>query len=314
MDTQAARLVSHGKPLEIAQIELPDPNADEVIVDMLFAGVNPVDRYAALGRTDSDAPLPRTLGMEGVGRLKDRIVLVHGYGLATERDGLWSEKALIPSSATIDVPDGVSPEEAAIMGVAGVTAWRTCTELAEVTPHDRVLVLGAGGGVGSIIVTVAKSIGATVWGQCRSPEKEQWIIKRGADRVVVGDADDLEKSLKEFEPTAVFDPLGGSFTGKAIAAMAPHGRLAIFGTSADPVGEVPLQSLYRKGLSILGYAGLLESDEVMAKSIGEALQALADGRLTVEVDSVLPLDEVNRAFDRLTDRSVRGNLVLDLAG
>jgi NADPH2:quinone reductase len=94
--------------------------------------------------------------------------------------------------------------------------------------------------------------------------------------------------------------------------MAARGRLVLFGTSADPEGEVPLQSLYRKGLRILGYAGLLESDEVMAKSIGDALRALAEGRLSVEIDSILPLDQVNEAFDRLTDRSVRGNLVLDL--
>jgi NADPH2:quinone reductase len=314
MLTKAARLIEHGKPLEIEDVELSDPGTDELLVEMLFAGVNPIDRYAAIGRANADAPVPRTLGVEGVGRVDGHLVLVHGYGVAAERDGVWSQQAVVPAQAAIPVPEGVGAEEAAVMGVAGVTAWRTCTQLAQVTNNDRVLVLGAAGGVGSIIVSIAHSLGATVWGQCGSKEKGQWIGERGADNVIVADADGLGDAVGEFAPTAVFDPLGGKFTGVAIGAMSPHGRLVLFGTSADPAGELPLQSLYRKGLRVLGYAGLLESDDVMAESIGGALQALAGGRLSVEIDSVMPLDAVNDAFERLTDRSVRGNMVLDLSG
>jgi hypothetical protein len=88
MHTKAARLIAHEKPLEIKQVELPD----EVVVDMLFAGVNPVDRYAVLGRTNPDAPLPRTLAMEAAGQLDGRIVLVHGHGLASKRDDCGPSK------------------------------------------------------------------------------------------------------------------------------------------------------------------------------------------------------------------------------
>ena len=74
---------------------------------------------------------------------------------------------------------------------------------------------------------------------------------------------------------------------------------------------MPLRSLYGKGLRVLGYAGLLESDEAMNAAIREALQALADGRLTVPVDSAMPLEQVNEAFDRIRQRQVRGKIVLN---
>jgi NADPH2:quinone reductase len=196
--------------------------------------------------------------------------------------------------------------------VAGVTAWRTVTELAQVSASDRVLVLGAGGGVGSIVVSIAQAIGAEVWGQSGTAEKQDWIRELGADHVVVGDATAVSAALEKWTPTVTIDPLGGEFTGAAVASMADHGRLVIFGTSADASGSFSLQDFYRKGITMYGYAGLKTPDDVMADRIADALHALSDGRLRITVDSVLNLDDVNTAFDRLSDRSVRGNLVLSL--
>jgi NADPH2:quinone reductase len=94
--------------------------------------------------------------------------------------------------------------------------------------------------------------------------------------------------------------------------MAPRGRLVLFGTSADATGQVPLQALYRKSLRVLGYGGLMETEQAIAAGIRAALAAVADGRLEVCIDSVLPLEDVNDAFARLVKRYVRGKLVLDL--
>ena len=284
----------------------------DVVVDMQFAGVNPVDHYGALGRVAPDAPLPRTLGMEGVGQVAGVTYLVHGRGMGTTRDGVWSEKAIVAKDALVEVPESVPPEEAAAMGVAGVTAWRTVTELGQVSPEDRVLILGASGGVGSMAVSVAHSCGATVWGQTGHAAKEKWISDQGADHVVVSDVAGLQVALGDYRPTVVIDPLGDGFTGAAIAVMAPHGRLVIFGTSAGGEGQLPLQALYRKGLTVLGYAGLLASDETLARAKRDALKALAEGRLKATIDSVRSLVDVNEAFNRLDDRSVTGKIILDL--
>jgi len=313
MRTKAARLVKHTQPLAVEEIDISEPKSGEVLLDMLYAGVNPIDRYNALGRANSDAPLPRTLGMEGVGTYEGRTVLIHGYGVGSTRDGVWSGRAVVPVEAMVDVPTGVSPQVAAAMGVAGVTAWRTVTELAQVNATDRVLVLGASGGVGSMVVSVARSLGATVWAQSGSAAKADWLRELGAEHVVVCDAESLGEASGDYSPTATLDPLGGQFTGAAIEVMARHGRLVIFGTSADGTGTVPLQQIYRKGLTIFGYAGLLTPDEVILKSIREALQAVTEGRLKVTIDSVIDLDDVNQAFDRLGERSVKGKLVLNLS-
>jgi len=312
--SRAARLHAHGKPLVVEEIDLPAPGDGEVVVEMAFGGVNPVDRYMAEGRVAPDTPLPRTLGMEGAGTVAGdgRPVLVQGAGLATTRDGAWAERVVVPRSALTDLPAGVDLAEAAGMGVAGVTAWRTATEQARVTAEDRVLVLGASGGVGSILVSICASIGARVWGQTGSADKAGFVRSQGAEDVVTAGAGDLASAVEPLEPTVVFDALGDGFSAAAIEALRPFGRLVSFGVSAGPVAEVNMQSLYRKGLTVLGYAGLIEPLERMAAGKAAAVAALAEGRLKVAIAEVLPLGRVNDAFAALVDRAVTGKIVLDL--
>ncbi|HET6963270.1 MAG TPA: zinc-binding dehydrogenase, partial [Acidimicrobiales bacterium] len=95
--------------------------------------------------------------------------------------------------------------------------------------------------------------------------------------------------------------------------MAEKGRLVAFGTSAGPRGEVPLQALYRKGLTVNGYGGLIESDEALAAGIRAAMDALREGRMEVAVGRRVPLAEVGEAFRLLEERAVMGKIVLDLA-
>jgi len=304
--------VAHGEPLVVDDVDLADPAEGEVVLTMRYAGINPVDRYAMLGRVAPDGPIPRTLGTEGLGTVGDRTVVVHGAGLGTARDGLWATAAVVPAATMVDVPAGVDPVVAATVGVAGVTARRAVADLGRVTADDRVLVLGASGGVGSMAVSMAAAAGAEVWGQTGSASKAEWLEGQGARRVVVADAPELADRVGDYRPTVVIDPLGGGFTGAAITAMAPRGRLVIFGTSAGTEGEVPLQQLYRKGLTVLGYAGLMEPIERINQGIADVLADLAGGVFTAPVDDVVPLGRVNEALDRLTDRSLRGKVVLDL--
>lgn len=311
---RAARLQAHGKPLVVEEVDVPVPGDDEVVVEMAFAGVNPVDRYAAEGRVAPDGPLPRTLGMEGTGRLAGdgRPVLIHGRGLGATRDGAWAERVVVPSAAVTDIPPGVDLAEAAAMGVAGVTAWRSATEQARVTADDRVLVLGASGGVGSILVSLCRSLGARVWGQTGNPDKAAFITGQGADEVVTADAAGLAAAIEPLQPTVVFDALGDGYSAAAIEALAPFGRLVSFGVSAGPMAEVNMQFLYRKGLTVYGYGGLIEPEDRMAAGKAAALAALADGRLRVVIAERLPLGRVNDAFSALVDRAVSGKIVLDL--
>ena len=310
---RAARLLEHGQPLRVQEVELPEPGEGEVRVKLRYGGVNPVDRYIAEGRVAADAPLPRTLGGEASGELDGRPVLVAGEALGSARDGVWAQAANVPRAAILELPDGASEREAAAMGVAGLTAWNTVVDLGQIGSEDRVLVLGASGGVGSVIVSLVKSLGATVWGQTGSPEKAGGIERQGADRVVLGGPDALAGALGDFQPTVVLDPLGGDFVRPAVEALAPGGRLVSFGTSAGPEVSLNLQSLYRKSAQILGYGGMQVGREARRTGLQQALRSLAEGRMRVPIDEVLELDGVNEAFARLTDRRVQGKLLLDLS-
>jgi NADPH2:quinone reductase len=300
----------------VEEVDVPAPGDDEVVVEMAYAGVNPVDRYMAEGRVAPNAPLPRTLGMEGAGRLAEdgRPVLLHGAGLAAQRDGVWAERVVVPRSAVTDIPDGVDLAEAAGMGVAGVTAWRTATEFARVTADDRVLVLGASGGVGSILVSLCHSIGARVWGQTGNPDKADFVTSLGAEEAITAGPADLAAGLEPLSPTVVFDALGDSFTPAALEALAPCGRLVSFGVSAGPMAEINMQVLYRKGLTVYGYGGLIEPEERIAAGRTAALAALAEGRMRVVIADRLPLGRVNDAFAALVNRAVTGKIILDLQG
>jgi NADPH2:quinone reductase len=309
---RAARLHQHGQPLRVDSVELPEPGEEEVRVELAFAGINPVDRYMAQGSVAPAASLPRTLGSEGSGTVDGRPVLVAGGGLGAVRDGVWAQAAVVPRDSVHNLPDGVSLRDAGAMGVAGLTAWHVVREVGQVTEEDRVLVLGASGGVGSMIVSLVASIGARVWGQTGSADKAAAIEQDGAQRALVSGPDELEDALGELSPTVVFDPLGGGFVAPVVGALAARGRIVSFGTSAGPEVQFNLQILYRKSGSLRGYGGMALSPEERRSGLKAALLALRDGQLRVRVGDVLALDEVNDGFRRLAQRQVQGKLLLDL--
>ncbi|HEX3690693.1 MAG TPA: zinc-binding alcohol dehydrogenase family protein [Solirubrobacteraceae bacterium] len=310
---RAARLLELGQPLEVHEVKLAAPGEDEVRVELHYGGVNPIDRYNAAGQVNPDAVRPRTLGGEASGEVDGRLVLVAGEGLGFVRDGVWSQAAVVPREAVVDVPDGVASEHAAAMGIAGLTALNCVRTLARVTAEDRVVVLGASGGVGSMIVSLAHSAGATVWGHTGSEAKVSAITAEGADSVLVGGPEQIAAALAEFEPTVAFDVLGDAYTAALVAVMAARGRIVSLGVSAGADVTFNMRLLYRKMLSLLGYGGTILTREDRRPGLEAALEAVRAGELSVRIDSVLPLADVNEAFQRLVDRRVHGKLLLDLS-
>lgn len=306
----AARLIRPGHLLAIEKVELPAPAPGEHRVELAYAGVNPFDGYNAHGLVGADGPLPRTLGGEAAGHCGGQAVLVAGgaSGLGLRLDGTWASAANVPADAMVPIPSGVDLRRAATIGVAGQTAWQCVRTLAGVGPADRVLVLGAAGGVGSMVVSLAGATGAHVWGQTSRADRAAALREAGADEVVVGGPD----AIGGLRPTVAFDALGGPFTPALVEALADGGRLVILGTSAGAESRLDLQTLYRKGLTVFGYTSRHFSVAERSAALTAALRALGDGQLKVRIDDVLPLRAVNDALDRLRTRSVVGKLVLDL--
>lgn len=307
----AARLHEFNMPLQYEEAPEPRAGADEVVVDLRYIAVNPLDIWVTRGTVAGGKQrLPFIPGSEGAGTAEGKPVLVHGLGLGVARDGTYAERVAVPRGALNPLPEGVDMQQAAALGVAGVTAWRTARDLAALRPDDRAVVLGASGGVGSLIVQLARGTGATVWGQAGSQDKAALIEELGADHAFVADAGALVEAVADLKPTVIFDALGGGFTGAAIEALQPHGRLIIFGASAGPRAEIQVASLYRKGLTIYGYGGINEPPERLAEATEKVVAELMAGRLRVPIDDVLPLAQAAEAHRRILDRAVRGKILL----
>jgi NADPH2:quinone reductase len=311
VNVRAARLIEHGKPLEVQETELPTPADDGVLVELAYAGVNPVDGYNAAGKVAADGPLPRTLGAEAVGYVDGVPVVVAGGGLGSIRDGVFAEAAVVPRDLVVQIPDGVALRDAAAVGIVGLTAYRT-VEIAEIGPQDRVLVLAGSGAVGLAAISYAASKGAQVCGQTGNEAKADAIMAMGATRAIVSDAAGLTAAAQDFEPTVVLDSLAGEFTAAALAALVPRGRLVLFGGSAGPEGKIQLLQLYRKQQRILTYGGLIATTPERRDGIASALAAIADRKLRIHIGAERSLDEVNEAFALVTDRKVTGKVILKL--
>ena len=231
-----------------------------------------------------------------------------GYGIV--RDGFYAERAAVSRDCLTPLPEGADAAQASALRVAGVTAWRLVHDVTRVGEGDRVLVLGATGGVGNLLIQLARGAGAVVWGQTGRRDKAHTITELGAERAVVAEAEELVEAAAELQPTVVFDPLGGPFTPAAVQLLQPHGRLGLFGASAGPEITLPVTGVYRKGLSILGYGGTAEPPERINQALVEVLRELADGRLRVPIFEILPLQSAPEAHRRILDRSVTGKLLL----
>jgi NADPH2:quinone reductase len=237
-------------------------------------------------------------------------VLVNGGGLGTMTDGVWAEAVTAPREVLTPLSPWADLTAAAGLGVAGITAWNTVVESANVTAQDRVLVLGAGGGVGLSIVCLAQSLGATVLGQVGSEPKAEAVRAYGA-QATVADAHALPGAAGDFAPTVIFDPLGGEFTGAALSVLAPRGRHVVFGTSAGAEVQLSLRAFYRTSQRIIGYGGLSLTPEERRTGARAAVAAFEDGRLKVHVGRVIALSAAENVFDALSDRSLAGKLVID---
>src|SRR5882672_8974126 len=146
---RAARLHSIGGTLQLDEIPDPQPGEDDHLVEIAFASVNPLDVWITQGSIGAAAAnLPWIPGTEATGHIAGRAVLVRGGGLGVVRQGLYCQRVAVPEAWLADVPDGCDLDQAAALPVAGITAWQALHHRALISALDRVLILGASGGVG----------------------------------------------------------------------------------------------------------------------------------------------------------------------
>ena len=309
---RAARLHTIGGTLQLdTDVAEPIATDGEVIVEMAYASVNPLDIWVSRGAPGTAADnLPWIPGTEGTGHVNGAPVLVRGSGIGVMRQGVYAERVAVPAATLTPLPEGTDLAQAAALGVAGITAWHAVHTKGEITSADRVLVLGASGGVGAMAVQLAAATGATVYGQTGSEAKTAGILANGAAAAIVCRADTMAEALDGFTPTVVLDALGGGYTDVAITALANEGRLVSYGTSADEIVTINMRTFYRKAIVMKGYTGLRETVPEQTEILRHLLEEIAAGRLRVPIDAVLPLGDAADSHARLLAKQVEGKLVL----
>jgi NADPH2:quinone reductase len=309
---RAVRQHAYDAPLVVEEVPAPVVGVGESLISITYGAVNPLDVWISLGSVGAAGPLPRTPGCEGVGTTDDgQRVAFRGAGLGIVRDGAWAEQVAVPDVALAAIPEGCSDQEAAALGIPGVTAL-DCLDLTEVGAGTTVLVLGASGGVSTIAMQLAKTRGARVIAQTGSSERVGQI-SRYAHEVVVADAATLEEEVRLLAPEGVdviVDPLAGAFAAPCVRLLAAGGRLVLYGASAGSEFSFAPQEMYRKNARVIGYSGLPVAPAATARS-QEALFALvAAGTLEVVIADELSLDDANIAISRIRENSVGGKLLL----
>ncbi|MDT0317009.1 NADP-dependent oxidoreductase [Streptomyces millisiae] len=288
-------------------VTVPAPARGEVLVRVHAAGVNPVDWKVRAGMHRSFLPLvlPAVLGREVAGvvvrtgpGVDDLAVGDRVFGATVGGSGGYAELALMPAARTARVPAGVPFVEAAALPIAAGTAHGSLAGLA-VAPGDTVLVLGAGGGVGTMATQLAAIGGATVVGTA-SAGKRVFVESLGAT-AVAHDEDDVEARLRELlpdGPDAVLDLVGGDALLGAASLLGDRTR--VLGVTGEPLAT-------RFGVGRLVNVGDSATLSALAGLVGA-------GRLDPRVHRVFPFVESGNALALVESGHVAGKVVIDVAG
>ncbi len=311
---KAIQIDEFGGPDVLRHLEVDDPVAGEgeVVIDVARSGVNFADTHATRNDYLAEQRLPLIPGGEVSGRTPDgrRVAAILG-------SGGYAEKVAIPESWLIPIPDEVDDDQAAAMLLQGLTAMALVGRCARVEPGETVVVEAAAGGTGTLSVQLAKRAGAKVIGLASSEDKRALVERLGADATVDSRSPDLKAAILEANDgervDAVLHMSGGDAFDAEFSALAPLGRMVVFGIASREQREVSTAALLRGSKAVIGFwlAHLLARRDLVAPMIGELLGAVAAGELEVTVGGVHPLSEAARAHRDLIERRSSGKLLLD---
>lgn len=284
-----------GRP-RLIDVPTPEAGSGQAVVEVVAAGVNPVDRIMA---ADASRAVPRVVGNEAV-------VLLEGQRVYAERTvpphGSFAEQAVVDPTLTIPLPDDVADDAALAVGIAGIAAHVALDRVAGLRSGETVLVLGSTGAVGRIAVQVARLLGAgRVVGAGRDAARLASLPGLGADATVgLGGPDDAAALVEATRGGAdvVLDLVYGAPLAAGLAATRPGARLVSTGRAAGEEVTLPFATL--RGRSLLTHSNQLTEPEPKRAAYRWLLGRLRSGDLTVAT-RVLPLDDAEHAWDLQAD-------------
>ena len=306
--------------LQVEELPRPEPGPGQLLVEVAASGVNFIDVYKRQGVYPMQ--LPFVLGEECAGRVVGVGDGVEGISVgdpvaATSTPGTHATHAVIDAARVVPVPDGVPLDVAAAAMLQGMTAHYLVNSTYPVTAGETVLLHAAAGGLGQLLVQLAKQKGARVIGTVGSEAKVQVARERGADAVIRYDeVDDLAGAVREVAPDGVdvvYDSVGQATFDASLASLHRRGMLVLVGGSSGQVPPFDIQRLNRGGSLYLTRPTLgdyiADREELRWRS-GELFAAIRSGRLSVSIGGRYRLDEAAQAYADLEGRRTTGKLLI----
>ena len=326
--------------LQYAEVPEPVIKANEVLVEVRACALNHLDVWARKGLPGIEIPMPHILGNDIAGVVRqvgelvgwvregDEVMLQPGVScghcieclrgldnlcpeydiLGYRRDGGYAELVRAPAVNVIPKPRNLSWEEAAALPLVTITAWHMLVTRAGIKPGEDVLIHAAGSGVGSIGIQVAKLHGARVIATAGSDEKLEKARALGADEVVNYTREDWPKEIRRLTGKrgvdVVFEHTGAVTWPGSIASLARDGRVVTCGATSGFDARTDLRQVFYRHLSLLG-SFMGSKAELLY-----AMKFIEGGQIRAVIDTVLPLNEAERAHELIEDRAQFGKLVL----
>jgi NADPH:quinone reductase len=319
---KAIRVQRTGGPevMESAEVPVPQPKPAEALVKVSVAGVNAIDGYFRDGRFRT--PLPFIPGQEGAG-----VVTAVGAQAKTVKVGdrvAWSgvlgsyaDFVVSPEEHLVPVPETLTDQQAAAAMVHGLTAHYLVNDAHKLKAGETALVHAAAGGVGLLLVQMARAVGARVIGTASSEEKAGLAREAGADEVIVFTKHDFETGVKRLTDgkgvEVVYDGVGKATFEKNLNVMRRHGMLVLYGMSSGPVLPVDPAKLSEKGSLYMARTTLAHftatRDELLARTRA-LFGMIAEGKLKLRIARTYPLAEAAQSHRDMEARKIAGKLLL----
>ncbi|MFC9359615.1 NADPH:quinone oxidoreductase family protein [Rhodococcus sp. NPDC057014] len=321
---RAALVKEFGPPSTLVVEEVPDlvPGPGEVVIEVGASSINFPDILVVEGTYQNLPTRPFSPGKEAAGRVigvgegVDRIAVGQRV-LTLVEYGCYAEQLVVPEDLVMEIPDSLGYEQAAAAGLVYSTAHFGLLRRGQLKPGETVLVTGAGGGVGSAGVQLAKACGARVVALAQDEAKAELARRQGADVVLTSTPDTLRDDLLAATDgkgvDVVLEMLGGDFLTQIIRATAWEGRIVIVGFASGGQNPIKPGHILVKSISVVGLqsSDYRDRDPALTRAtMAEIFDLLDQGKLDAAVDTTFPLDEVGDALQYVKDGKVKGKVVV----
>ena len=321
----AAMCRAYGTPDVITVEEVPAPpvGPGQARVRVRAGAVNFPDTLVIANAYQVQAPLPFTPGSEFAGTVTEvadgvDAVAVGDRVFGSTFVGAFAEEVVVAATVLTPIPPSVEETQAAAFGVAHRTAYHVLRSLAELQDGEELIVLGAGGGVGSAAVQIGAVLGASVTAVADTPEKLEVAKSYGATRLIDTTAGDLRQSLKEALPDgadAVIDMVGGDLSEPALRTLRWNGRFVSVGYASGTIPKIPLNLVLLKGCQIRGFQMRTFAENLpdhLQRNESELMELLAAGRVQPHIGATFPLAETAAALQYVADGNAIGKVVIEV--